>query len=171
MPAVVILLRDPACCFASWDNVLIEIWRFAPAPHLVSEKNRIAREFIAKCPARVCSVSIIEPTSPPPNDRARAELAKFSSEIVPQMALAIIVAEGGGFRAALIRGVGITLTALMPHRIPFKFVTDVAEAVALIVPHLSTAPGGARGLQHAVEEVRRQLSPGAPADVWLRARR
>jgi hypothetical protein len=163
--AVSILLRDPACCLASWENVLLEVWRYAPNAFLIIEKNRITRDFVARARARVCSLSIIEPTSPPPDERARAQLAKFSSEIVPTMAVAIIVAEGGGFRAALIRGVGTALTVLLPHRVPFKFVTSAEQAIDLVLPYLSAGSEGAPGLRLAIEEVRAQLSQTAPPSL------
>jgi hypothetical protein len=162
---VSILLRAPACCIASWENVLLEIWRYAPNAFLVIEKNRITREFVAKSRARACSLSIIEPTSPPPDERARAQLAKFSSEIVPTLAVAIIVAEGGGFRAALIRGVGTALTVLLPHRVPFKFVTSVQQGIDLVLPYLSSGSKGAPGLRLAIDEVRAQLSPSVPLSL------
>lgn len=82
------------------------------------------------------------------------------------MAVAIIVAEGGGFRAALIRGVGTALTVLLPHRVPFKFVTSAEQAIDLVLPHLSAGSKGASGLRLAIDEVRAQVSQSAPPSFW-----
>jgi hypothetical protein len=147
-----------AYCFATWDRVLIEIWRLAVSAEIVAERNRIARMFMLEERQPISSLSIIEPLSPPPSDSARAELATFSRDLVPKMGVAVIVAEGGGFRAALVRGVGITLTTLMPHRVPFKFVHDVQEATVILAQHLSPAAGGAAGLERAVHDLRAQIT-------------
>jgi hypothetical protein len=126
--------------------------------------NQIARELVAKDSLRASYFSIVEPSSPPPNDKARAELARFSRQIVPDMAAAIIVAEGGGFRASLVRAVGVTLTMLLPHRVPFKFPSNVEDGITLIAPHLSPGAGGAHGLRRALADVRAQFPLGAGSD-------
>lgn len=78
------------------------------------------------------------------------------------MVLAVVVAEGGGFRAALVRGVGIALSTMMPHRVPFKFVSEVEEALALLGPHLSKAGRGVAGLRDALGKLRDAVSEQVP---------
>jgi len=142
---------------------VIQIWRRAATPEAVVELNSISNRLLTKEGGPVTCLFVVEASSPPPNDAARKELARFSRDIVRLMALAVIVAEGGGFRAALVRGVGIALTTLMPHRVPFKFVNTVDEALALLKPHLSDAAGGTEGLRDALAELRAQLTArGAP---------
>jgi hypothetical protein len=114
----------------------------------------VVRSLMAKHQERVCFLGIVEPTSPPPDEGARAELARFSQEVVPGLAVAIIVGEGGGFRMSLVRAVGITLTTLLPYRVPFKFLSNVKSAMPLIVPHLSSEAGGADDLELALAEIR-----------------
>jgi hypothetical protein len=120
-----------------------------------------ANRLLANEGGPVTCLFIVEASSPPPNDAARKELARFSRDIVPRMSLAVIVAEGGGFRAALVRGVGVALTTLMPHSVPFKFVNTVDEALALLKLHLSPTAGGAEGLRRALTEMRAQM-PARP---------
>jgi hypothetical protein len=48
----------------------------------------------------------------------------------------VVVAEGGGFRAALVRAVGVTLTTLLPHSSKFKFENDLDTTIRLLEPHL-----------------------------------
>jgi hypothetical protein len=119
--------------------------------------NRLARAFTYENRVSVAFLGIVEATSPPPNERARAELAVFSRDTIPRMGLAVLVAEGGGFRAAFVRGVGITLTLLMPHRLPFKFVSTLEEAATHLAPYISATSGGAEGLTRAVNEVRQRI--------------
>lgn len=157
MHKVSIAARDAGYCFLTWDRVAVAIWRLGATRTSVAEMNLVVRSLIAKHDQPCAFLGIVEPTSPPPDDKARAELAKFSREIVPKLALAIIVGEGGGFRASLVRAVGITLTTLMPHRLPFKFLSNVEDALTVIAPMLSPGAGGIVGLRRALEEGRSQF--------------
>jgi hypothetical protein len=73
------------------------------------------------------------------------------------MALGVVVAEGGGFRAAIVRAVGLTLTTLVPHGGNFKFVNDLPSAINLLGPHVQAGIGGTEGLARAVEELRARI--------------
>jgi len=73
------------------------------------------------------------------------------------MHMSVVVAEGGGFRGALVRAVGVTLTTLMPHSSKFKFVNDLNAAARLIAPHLPPGSGGEDALIRATEELRSML--------------
>ncbi|MGD0679912.1 MAG: hypothetical protein ABSC94_31400 [Polyangiaceae bacterium] len=119
-----------------WGETLIQVWRGKACAQAFTAMNAVARILTAKAPGRATCLFIVEASSPPPDDAARRVLATFSREIVAKMAVAVVVAEGGGFRASIVRGVGIALTALMPHRVPFKFVNGVADAWQLLSPHL-----------------------------------
>jgi hypothetical protein len=156
-PAILIQAVDPDRCVGTWNRTLIQIWREVATPEAVVEMTSIADKLVAQQGDPVTCLFVVEASSPPPSDRARKELAKFSRDTVRRMALAVIVAEGGGFRAALVRGVGIALTTLMPHAVPFKFVNTVDDALVLLRPHLSTAAGGTEGLRRAFEEMRGQI--------------
>jgi hypothetical protein len=132
----------------------VAVWRLSASRGSVGEMVAVVRSLMATHQERVCFLGIVEPTSPPPDEGARAELARFSREVVPSLAVAIMVGEGGGFRMSLVRAVGITLTTLLPHRVRFKFLSNVKDAIPLIVPHLSPEAGGAVGLERALAEVR-----------------
>ena len=58
------------------------------------------------------------------------------------------------------RGVGVALTVLAPHRVPFKFASTVEEASTLIAPFLAASTGGAAALASAVAEVRKRWEQG-----------
>jgi hypothetical protein len=55
----------------------------------------------------------------------RKTLAAFSRDGVSRMSTSVVVAEGGGFRSALVRAVGVTLTTILPHSSKFRFVNDL----------------------------------------------
>jgi len=149
-----ILVAEPGYCFATWDRVLLQIWRLEVTAESVETLRRIGKAFVAESREPVSTLSIVESTSPAPSDRLRGALSAFYRELAPQMKEQIVVAEGSGFRAALVRSVGLALSAVAPKSLPFKFVGGVEEAAVLIRPHLSPAAGGAAGLQEAIKYVR-----------------
>jgi hypothetical protein len=158
---VSVVARDAGYCFLTWDRLALAIWRLSATRASVAEMTFVVRALMAKHDEPCSFLGIVEPTSPPPDEKARSELAKFSREVVPDLAMAIIVGEGGGFRASLVRAVGVTLTTLMPHRVPFKFLSSVEDAITLIAPHLSPGAGGIPGLRRAIADVRAQFPLGA----------
>ena len=87
---------------------MLSIWKACRA--LLAERRR-----------DVTYISVIERSSPAPSDTVRRELATWSRDVVTKLAVAAMVAEGGGFKNALVRGVGVALTLLAPHKVPFKF--------------------------------------------------
>jgi hypothetical protein len=93
---------------AIWNRTLILIWRGRVSESAMLATNNAARRFVAE-PGPASCLFIVESGSPPPEGTARKALATFSREIAAQMVLAVVVAEGGGFRAALVRGVGLAL--------------------------------------------------------------
>ncbi|MGA7122757.1 MAG: hypothetical protein WBY94_21840, partial [Polyangiaceae bacterium] len=91
---------DKDHCVATWDQVLVQVWRLDTPLRTVTELDSITRAFMAEVPRRISSLAIIEATATPPGDAARSALSKFYRELGPQMGAAIVVAEGGGFRSS-----------------------------------------------------------------------
>jgi hypothetical protein len=149
-----ILHQDPDAFIAIWHHTVITVYRGPASLKHVTITSQQCRELVAGDAGSATYLSIIERTSPPPNEGVRRALAIWSRDVVTQMAAAAIVAEGGGFKNALVRGVGLALTALAPHRVPFKFGSSVAEGVQLISRHLPAQHGGAAALQLAIETLR-----------------
>jgi hypothetical protein len=154
---VSVVARDAAHCFLTWDRLAVAIWRLDATRTSVAEMSSIVRSLMVAQAAPCAFLGIVEPTSPPPDEKARAELAKFSREVVTKLGVAVMVGEGGGFRASLVRAVGVTLTTLMPHRVPFKFPSSVEDALPLLAPVLSPGAGGVHGLRRALAECRLQF--------------
>lgn len=161
MHKVSLVAHDAGYCFATWDRLVVAIWRLGPTGTAVREMSVAVSSLVASQGEACSFLGIVEPTSPPPDDKARAELVKFTREIVPKLAVAVIVGEGGGFRASLVRAVGVTLTTLMPNQVPFKFPGSVDDATILIAPHLSVGAGGVPGLRRALADIRAQFPIGS----------
>jgi hypothetical protein len=161
-PLLDIRAVDESHIVAIWGRTLIQIWRGAPTGEASGEVNRIGREVVAAATFPATSLFIVERGSPPPGEETRRNFATFSRDIVSRMSLSVVVAEGGGFRGALVRAVGVTLTTVMPHRSKFEFVNDLSTAVRLLTPHLPPGIGGAEKLVAATEELRTKI--GMPLD-------
>jgi hypothetical protein len=147
----------PNYCIATWDRVLLQIWRREVTPDAIESLSSIGRAFVATSAGPTCSLALIESTSPPPTDKLRGALSAFYREMAPHMREQIIVAEGSGFRAALVRSVGLALSAIAPSSLPFRFVGGIDEAAALIRPHLTAGAGGVNGLNVAIKDLRGKL--------------
>lgn len=156
-PSLLVRAVDDVHVVGTWGRTLIQIWRGAPTKALTLEANRIADELVAASRVPASSLFIVESSSPPPDDDTRKALAAFSRDIVSRMSISVVVAEGGGFRSALVRGVGVALTLILPHSSKFKFVHDVSGAVKLIEPHLPPGTGGGKGLLDAASELRGKI--------------
>jgi hypothetical protein len=159
--AALVRALDDAHVVGVWGATLIQIWRGAPTAIRTAEMNRIAAELVASSQHPVSSLFIVERRSPTPDDAARKNLAAFSRDIVSRMSISVVVAEGGGFRGALVRSVGVALTTVLTHSSKFRFVDDVHGAAELIEPHLERGTGGARALLTAADELRAKI-PAPP---------
>jgi len=161
-PLIDIRAVDDAHIVGIWGRTLIQIWRGAPTGEASGEVNRIGREIVGSATFPATSLFIVERGSSPPGEETRRNFATFSRDIVSRMALSVVVAEGGGFRGALVRAVGVTLTTVMPHRSKFEFVNDLGVAVRLLAPHLPPGIGGAEKLMGITDELRSKI--GMPLD-------
>jgi hypothetical protein len=155
-------------CVATWDRVLLQVWRLSTTAEAIENLYTVTRAFMAQERRPISSLAIVESTSPPPSDAVRKALSKYYRELAPKMNAAIVVAEGGGFRAAIVRGVGLTLSMLAPKKLPFTFLGDVNEAAQLLAPNLSST-AGAEGLLSAVQDTRNHIPSSIEAGMASRS--
>lgn len=133
-------------CLATWHQTVITLWVGPPTVDQVLRISAACKLMLANSSKGPASyLSVIERSSPAPSEPVRKEFANWSRDVVSRLGVAVMVAEGGGFRGALVRGVGVALTVLLPHKVPFKFASSVEEGC---------------------EMLRRELPPGVtPADA------
>jgi hypothetical protein len=154
---------DENHCFATWERVLIQIWRGEATLEAAQELLKISRAFLSEISGQSGnSLSIVESRSPPPTDKVRPVLTACYRELAPATRNQIFVAEGSGFRSALIRGVGLTVSTFAPSLLPFKFAASVDEAAITIAPSLSPKSGGAEGLKQTIGSLRVKLDELSP---------
>lgn len=164
---VTICARDADHCVATSNALLIQIWRYTPTRAAVIEMRKIAETLIATtAPRRICSVSLIHPTSPSPSTEARSELARFYSSIAPHADELILVPLGGRLRGAAIRGVGVALSSMVPGGLPLRFAETVWRAAQLVAPHTPAHAGGAAGVQSAIEDARAAADDARADQTW-----
>jgi len=162
---LIIKSAEPTHIFGTWDRVLLSLWRGAASSEAATNLLKVGREFVAKSPQRPLNfLSIIESRSPPPSDKVRKELSACFRELAPAMKHQIFVSEGSGFRGALVRGVGLTVSTLAPSLLPFKFASSLDEAAITIGRDLSPAAGGAEALKTTVAGLRRALDERYPPE-------
>lgn len=152
-----ILVVDDTYVLATWGRTFIQIWRGAPKASTTARMHELSSAFVASSSLPATSLFIVEAKSPSPDEASRKILAAFSRDVVGRMSLSVVVAEGGGFRGALVRAVGVALTTILPHRSRFKFVDDVATAAELLGPHLLAGSGGPEALLRVAAEARSKL--------------
>jgi hypothetical protein len=153
-----IVAQDPDYCLAIWHQTVVSIFRGPASTEHVASISKQCRALLDSGSRSVTYLSVIERSSPAPSEPVRRELAHWSRDVVAKLSAAVIVAEGGGFKNAIVRGVGIALTVLAPHKVPFKFASTVAEASELIAGFIPDNAGGMAELTRAVNEVRERWS-------------
>ncbi len=151
--------QDREYCVATWQRTVFAVFRGEATLANIGTISKVCLAELTAGGGPVTYMGVIERSSPAPSELVRKELAKWSRDIVPRMACAVMVAEGGGFKNALVRGVGVALTVLAPHKVPFKFASTVEEAAGLLDRHLATGSGGAAELMRVIAEVRARWQP------------
>ncbi len=153
-------IADSDHAIGIWESTLIQIWRGALSPWTAGRANEIARGLIVASASPPTSLYIVEPSSPPPIGDVLKPIAEFSRDIVPNMAMSVVVSEGNAFRAAGVRAIGMTLTTVLPHRSLFRFENSVEMAVERLQPHLR-AGNTSQALLGAIERLRGRIGQAA----------
>ena len=155
-------------CVGTLDRTLIQFWRGVATLDAMTEMNRIAARLIDADPFPATSLFITwRHRRRPPSPSRGSSSAKFSNEAVGRMKFAVVVAEGSGFRAAIVRGAGLTLHD--PQPVPLELQVRGRRAgrrLPCSSRHLPPRTGGAKWLLDAAEALRRKLDAQVyrPAD-------
>lgn len=152
-----ILAKHRGFCVGVWNMTVVHLWEGPPTLADARVMVRACEKLLDEGHRNVTTIGIVARKSPPPEPEVRKVLAHWSQHVVSRMAGAVLVAEGGGFRAALVRGVGLALTTFAPHKIPFQFFDNVDSAIAALAPHLAPSSGGPVGLARAIRDLRAEL--------------
>jgi hypothetical protein len=150
---------------ATWQNVVILVWRKDTTPVGVRTLQEAYDMHAAQFPGGVFLLTIVEePAGTPPSQASRTALATFLQRAARAMILSAVVHEGTGFRAGVVRSVvtGLALVSKLPYR--HRVFATVDEAVAWFREGSDVARRwGARELQDVVAEVRERVARAAIA--------
>jgi hypothetical protein len=146
---------DHLYCVATWDRVLIQLWR-GPATEETAQRFReIGEAFLRDNAGQPLStLSIVESGSPPPTNKVRVAMADSFRGLAHGMRHQIVVAEGSAFRTSLVRAVGLALSTMSASPLPLKFAVSLDEAAWTLAPDLSPNSGGADGLKRTIASLR-----------------
>jgi hypothetical protein len=157
----VIRALDANHCVATWDNVLIQIWRSEVTIQAAAGLTELACDMLASRGSTPLGLAfVVEETSPPPTDQARVLMSAFFRNLSPNFTHRFVIAEGGSFRMALVRSVGVDLSNLGPQPIPFTYTNSIQQTAELIAPVLSPESGGAIGFVLTLTKLREEISIG-----------
>jgi hypothetical protein len=137
---------------AIWHNVLIHIQTGAATPASIPNLAAGAKSILLRH-RTFAFILVIEPQAPPPAHSIRKQLTDFLNEYQPKIIRAIVVPEGGGFRAATVRGVGTAVSLLAPKAFNFSFCETIGDAAMKIGPVIEPL-GGAAALSQVIEQIR-----------------
>jgi hypothetical protein len=87
-------------------------------------------------------------------------MSAFFRNLSPNFTHRFVIAEGGSFRMALVRSVGVDLSNLGPQPIPFTYTNSIQQTAELIAPVLSPESGGAIGFVLTLTKLREEISIG-----------
>ena len=134
----VIRALDENHCIATWDNVLIQVWHGEATVHGVASLIEAAQDLTARKASTPLGLAfVVERTSPVPTDQVRVLMSAFFRDLSPNFTHRFVVAEGGSFRRALVRSIGVDLSNLGPEPIPFRYTESIQQTAELIAPVLS----------------------------------
>jgi len=158
---LIIVSSDADHCFATWDRVLINVWRGEMTLSAAERLKEAARRFIRDGKDQPLScLSVIDSHCSAPREKVRVELARVYSELDAASVQHVWVAEGSPSRAALVLGVGLTLSTAPAPPLQLKFAVSVQEAAQMIAPRLSETSGRDAVLRSIVGQVRFHLDDG-----------
>jgi len=149
-----VVAQDSDYFVAVWHETVFTVFRGPATLQHVLEISQTCKALLAENRGAVTYLSVIERSSPAPTETVRHELAIWSRDVVSKLAVAVMVAEGGGFKNALVRGVGVALTVLLPHKVPFKFASSVEEGAVLVAQFLPEKAHGPSELMLAIAGAR-----------------
>jgi len=137
---------------ATWHDVLINIQKgnaTSSTPHNI---QRAAESLLQKHQQFILLI-VVEPQAPPPAADVRKRLSDFLSLRRANILRTFVVPEGGGFRAATVRGVGVALSLLAPKGLNFTFCESVGQVASVLSPALGPY-GGSEAFLSAIADIR-----------------
>lgn len=141
--------------FATWQHLILALWRGNTTVDAVREGQRIFDEHAKAWPDGILILTVVEDGAPMPDAPARDALGKLLQSGAGRTRKSAVVYEGDGFRAAAVRSVVTGISVFSKPPFPHKIFARVAEAAGFLA---SEAGHGVTGNQLAniVSDVRQR---------------
>jgi len=118
--------------FATWQHLMLAVWRGHTTMDGVREGQRVFHEHIKNHPGGVLLLTVVEDGAPMPDADARNELGKLLQSGAGHTKKSAVVYEGEGFRAAAVRSVVTGILVFSKPPFPHKVFARVAEAAGFL---------------------------------------
>jgi hypothetical protein len=157
--ASVIVCRSNAdCVIAAAEGVAVAFWLCHTTVEDVEELARAARRAQQGSTERVRLVQIVPQTAVPPDARARAALVRMLRGLQGIVSHSVIVFEGEGFRAAMVRSIVASIASLSNPGFPHRVFAQLPEAAAWM--NEGSAELGAEKVEAIVQHIRTAIVRG-----------
>ena len=147
-------------CMGTRNGVLILIWRQETTIDGVEAVRREIELLGRAHPKGIGLLTIVEQAAPMPSSQARNGLARTLADFGKVINHSAVVFEGGGFRAAAIRGVVTGLTLLARPPFPHKVFATLEDGASSLAGGLTVDgwEGDAEQLTNAVRDLRVRMA-------------
>jgi hypothetical protein len=120
---------DEDHCIATWQDVLISIWRRNPSAERLEKLRQFSQRFTRRSRTPISAIVVVEANCPVPDEAGRQHSIEFIRDLGNSGARGIVlVFEGSGFLAAASRAVMIGLMTGAHFAIPYKVVGTLTGA-------------------------------------------
>lgn len=161
------MLFDGVGVFARGD-VFIIVYSADASLQRTRWLHSLAEEFSNKCPTTVLGLLLIPSGTKPPDPATRAEDAAGYSRILPKVRRLVVVPEGTGFRASLVRlviGAYFTLTG----KRALVIATNVEQGLVRLLEATSPLTPSIEQLTSDLEALRAEISASYPQPTSQRS--
>jgi hypothetical protein len=132
-----ILTLQPSLALASWQRVVLAIWRGLPTVPAAEEAGRHYRRMTGTCPEGFAVVIIVEEQVDLPDEPTRRAVTAAQESVGSAIVAMACVQEGSGFRGTVLRTVLHAVNAMTSAPYPRKLVSTVPEATTWVSARLS----------------------------------
>lgn len=150
-----ILERNAVWTCATWQDLIVLVWRGEANAERAARNLRYLREFSAARPGGFCIVVVLEIDATPPDDKARQMMSETMRQLGPTIRGVAYFVPIEGFKGSLMRSVitGLSLVAHEPY--PTQAFARLPEATRWLVGRMppGQAPAPAR-IETVIEKLR-----------------
>ena len=137
LPDVNVFEANSDFTVASFDAVLIVVWRTPPTVEAFRTLDSYTSQFVQERASSIAVLVVIEPTSDkPPAQAARQENVRLSKKYDNTIAANATVLIGSGVKHSMTRFVISTIQLMSPSRIPHATFESVPVATVWLAKHL-----------------------------------